>query len=166
MIVPSPIVAGLVVALVQAVAAPKMTIRFVQMGGHPSIHRCETTLFLPDLRFLTNSVTVTCELSETLGEKDPRVYRQIPLSVEDGLKYRRLVADADLFGGGYVGERTRLCEECGLAYLEVRVDAKEAILLVGFNPTFESGARAVLVEFLSTTQAQVVNQELAARRKQ
>jgi hypothetical protein len=76
-----------------------------------------------------------------------------------------MVADADLFGGGYVADRTRLCEECGMLYLEVRVDAKEALLLVGFNPTFESGARAALVEFLSTTQAQVFDQELAARRK-
>src|SRR5262245_41760096 len=112
----SVIVAGLLVALAQSVPTPKMTIRLVQLGGHPLIQRCETTLFLPDLRFLTNSVTVTCELRE-LVKNEPQIYRQIPMSVDDGLKYRQMVEDADLFGGGYVAERTRLCEECGMTYL-------------------------------------------------
>lgn len=30
----------------------------------------------------------------------------------------------------------RLCEECGMLYLEARVAAKQALLLVSFNPTF------------------------------
>jgi hypothetical protein len=39
------IAAALLVAFVQSAPASRMTIRLVQMGGHPLIQRCETTLF-------------------------------------------------------------------------------------------------------------------------
>ena len=91
--------------------------------------------------------------------------RHIPLSLADGQRYRKMIAEADLFGGGYVAERTRLCEECGMRYLDARVDAKEALLLLEFNPTFLSGPRAELLKLLQTTQSQVMDEELAARRK-
>jgi hypothetical protein len=52
-----------------------------------------------------------------------------------------------------------------MRYLDARVDAKEALLLLDFNPTFLSGPRAELLKLLQTTQSQVMDEELAARRK-
>ncbi len=68
MIVQSAIVAALLLAVGQAGARIENHDSIGANERTPSDERCETTLFLPDLRFLTNSVTVTYELSETLGK--------------------------------------------------------------------------------------------------